>query len=264
MRKAQIQTVTRLCDIQLPCGKYAIVGDIENQVMIHVQSMIGYLYGMEAKGQIIARTCLMNKIVRGFVSQEVHDEWASKKPKELSKPWGIHHVQTGKESVHFVPPERLLPLLLGGAPLAKPSDNIRLNSQARFKEGRDFAYLSDLVALCKRLIDQSKQINASSPADATNKPATSMTLNEAVEAIQQFQEKIDWLDAELEFLTVEIENTGSRYMALKERLEELNMRYSDANILRNKYHHALIAAAHVITTFGPSILPVDSDPKLLV
>jgi hypothetical protein len=267
MRKAEIHTVTRLCDLQLPCGKYTILGYIENQAMIHVQSMIGYLYGMECKGQIIARTCLMNKIVRGFVSQEVHDEWASKKAKELNKPWGIHHVQTGKESVHFISAERLLPLLLGGTPLAKPSDNIKLNSQARFKEGRDFAYLSDLVALCKRLasqfVDKSKHINASSHADTTDKPTTSMTLSQAVEAIQQFQEEIDRLDAELECLTVDIETTAAAYATLRERVESLNMKYSETNILRSKYHRALIAAAHIITTFGPSTLPAEWDPKLL-
>lgn len=275
MRKAEIYTVASLCDIQLPCKKYTILGYIENQAMIHVQSTIAYLYGIECKGQIFGRTCLMNKVVRGSVSQDVHDEWASKKAKELNKPWGIHHVQTGKESVHFIPPERLLPLLLEGVLLAKPSADIKPNWQARFNQGPDVAYLGDLVALCERLapqfVDKSKHVNASSHADT-------MTLREAVQAMNQFQEEIDRLDAKKECLAVDIETTTAAHAKLGleietliaaraklgQRLENLHMEDRDIKILKAQYMEAQIATAHLITTFAPSTLPASLDPKLLV
>lgn len=276
--KSGIHPIDHLWHRQLSCGKYVICGNMLGSIKkttIHCQSMLCYLYGMEVKGQIVQTTSVSNKIVRGFVSQEVHDIWAASRSDVLSKPWGIHHVDVSKESCHFIEPQRLIALLERQVPLAKASPNIKPACLARLQAGPDLVYAAELIDFCRELIQSDLDFGAllvgvkipapSEPEAQKFSPAT-MTFNQAADAIQKYREEQDQIDAELECLEVSIELKSIEYRSLRGELEKLNMRYSDLNLRRSACRDGMVAAARVMTAFSddcPSTAPAFEHPTLL-
>lgn len=260
--KSGIHPIDYLWHRQLSCGKYVIcgnmLGDI-NKTTIHCQSMLCYLYGMEVKGQIVATTSVSNKIVRGFVSQEVHDIWAASRSDVLSKPWGIHHVDASKESCHFIEPQQLIALLERQVPLAKASTNIKPESLALLQSGPDLIYAAELIEFCRRLIQDdldfiSKSVNwveipAPHEPEAQKFSPVTMTFKEALNVMVRHKEIIYEIDEEL----YKIEEQANQFIL---RVRQLEARRLDCR-------SEIFKAARVIRYYEhgcPSTAPASEHP----